>query len=192
MNNKGLMVIGIGVILLGIGLILLAALARTTTEETIARPSVVTGDTGTVLVVGPAAAIEFAVPDPDAGLGQAGWSPGDPGFVTNTVELTLRETSGREVCVESIMWRLYDANGTQRATGIKYMSTTIAANGTASASISITLDEGAANQIDDASGDPDNFSGSGAFTFSASGRDIKNDVPINDIDGSTDMTVTGA
>ncbi len=193
MNNKGLSIIGIGIIVIGIGLILMAVVSKptkfaideATTENINSLVKAWVYDYGIVKVSGPTEAVAFRVTDADTD----GWKSYEAGYGTSTVELTLRETGGKEVAVTSVHWTLYDANGHWVAYGTKLVDKTIAANGSTSVSISITLSEDDANQIEDADKPVDDFGGSGKLEFSVSGQDTEHAHYINSISGSADMTV---
>ena len=145
-------------------------------------------DYGIVKVTGPTTPIIFRVTD----AGTSGWNPWEDGYGTATVALTLKETAGKEVGVTSVHWTLYDANGHHVASGTKLVDKTIAANGTETVSISITLSEAHANRIEDADRPTDDFAGSGKFEFEVSGQDTKHAKSICSISGSADMTVAKA
>lgn len=198
MNNKGLnlglSVIGIGVIVIGIGLILGAvqptkfAIDGATTDKINSVVESWVRDYGIVDVSGPTSAVAFGVTDE----GASGWKSYETGYGTSTVQLTVRETGGKEVKVNSVYWTLYDANGYYVASGTKLVDATIAANGSTSISISITLTEDDANQLEDADKPTDDFNGSGKFQFSVSGEDTEHADSVHSIPGSADMTVVKA
>ena len=119
-----------------------------------------------------AAAVEFKVPDEYP----YGWGSGHTGNETETISLTLEETTGKGAVITRIYWTLYDAEGNFVTSGSKTVYETVGS--CATVDIYINLNEGDANQIDDADKPQDNFSGSGIFIFGAEGVDSEFGEPL--------------
>lgn len=189
-NNLWKVLVGIGAILIGIGSILTAimpvVMPEPEAETSTARAGPILSDTAIVKVTGPAEAASITVSDPD----DDGWDIGQPGFGSGTIELALKELTGREVYITSVAWILYDAKGEAVTGGTLPVDITVPASGTASIFVDITLAESEADLIDDVGSKVDDYSGSGRLAFSIAGRDGASGLAVTAVEGYADIMVT--
>jgi hypothetical protein len=151
----------------------------------ISRSGIALGDEAVVKVIGPAEAVSIVVSDPDGN----GWDVGEPGFGVGSVELALRELSGKDVYVTSVAWILYDATGLAVAGGTQPVDEAVAAGGTASLYLDVALTEGEADQVDDAGSTADDYAGAGTLAFSVAGRDGASGLAVVSVEGCAHVTV---
>ena len=180
--------LSIGVILIGVGVIFIGAVLWWGMETNVSRTGPILTDYAIVKISGPIEATSIAVTDP----GGDGWHREQRGFGTGTIELTLEELSGKEVCITSTGWILYDARGSVVSSGTSPVQKTVSPYGSMSIELDIVLGESAAVQIDNVASIVNDYSGSGTLTFSVAGRDTVNGLPVTSIEGCADIAVTKA
>lgn len=142
---------------------------------------------GVIEIGSDTAAVLFNVPDP----GNDGWHNYDSGEVAKTLNLTFKEKGGLDVAITTINWTFYNINGEQVASDyIDFMPPLdVTAGSQINYALSVTVDEGIANNLDDHDGAADDFSGAGTIKFMVSGFDRHWGNAINDIPSYTPMRV---
>ena len=138
-----------------------------------------------VTVTAPATQIVFEIADDD----DDGWGY-DNESDTKTVNLTLEETTGRDVVVTSVHWMLYDSGNHNVVYGTEVVHKSIAGNGIGTVSVDVTIDEDDAYQLDYEDKPSGDYKGKGRIVFEVYGQDTKIAENIRSIEGSVDVRVT--
>jgi hypothetical protein len=147
-------------------------------------------DEGGVIEIGSdTAVVLFNVPDP----GDDGWGNGmnDTGEVVKTMDLTFREKGGQDVAITTVYWTFYNHDGGYVSSGyVDFVPPFDVLAGSQEAyTLSVTVDEGIANNLDDHDGSPDDWNGTGTIKFMVTGFDRHWGNDINDIPSYTPMRV---
>lgn len=112
----------------------------------------------------------FQVPDIDSN----GWHHWDSGADTISMSLYIKETAGQNALISGISYKIYDIDGnminSKNESYIPYIN--MNARGQDTLSMSIIVDEGDANDLDDADGINDNV-GEGYVSFNVNFLDEK-------------------
>lgn len=128
----------------------------------------------------------FPISDEDT----PGWKQNEGGAATLTLYFVIEDIGDTGAAVSSIDWTLYDAKGNYVTSESYFIGKKIDKGGSTEAEILITLRESHANQIDDADGAADDFSGSGTFEFTLQGRDSEYGALLNYVPDFAPMTVS--
>jgi len=144
---------------------------------------------GVISIGSDTAEVLFNVPDTDSII--PGWTPWGDGEATKTLNLTFKEKGGLDVAITSVYWAFYNLNGELvQGDYIDFVPPLeVLAGSEKSYALSVTVDEGIANNLDDHDGAQDDFSGTGTIKFMASGFDRHWGNDINDIPSYTPMRV---
>jgi hypothetical protein len=142
---------------------------------------------GVVAIGSDTAEVLFNVPDVD----NDGWHNNDSGEVIKTLNLTFKEKGGQDVAITSVYWVFYNYYGeyVQGAYVDFVPPLEVLAGSEKSYALSVTVDEGIANNLDDHDGAQDDFSGTGTIKFTVGGFDRHWGNAINDIPSYTPMRV---
>jgi hypothetical protein len=142
---------------------------------------------GVIEIGSDTAEVLFNVPDP----ANDGWHWNDSGSVVKTLNLTFKEKGGLDVAVTTVYWSFYNIDG--ELVSSDYVDFVppleVLAGGQGTYALSVTVDEGIANNLDDHDGAQDDFSGTGTIKFTVNGFDRHWGNDINDIPSYTPMRV---
>ncbi len=146
-------------------------------------------DLGVIVMTSDSVSVNFIVPDTDTML--PGWSPGTGEAVKN-MTVILKENGNKDVHVEEISWEFYDVDGdyleSHHETYIPPI--TIESGKDTTITVSVTVSEDLADELDDADGTVDDFIGSGTIMFEADGYDLERGQSINCVPSYTPMSVS--
>lgn len=170
-----------------LGLILLVLLANCVKE-----PLSWYEDVGVVEIQTDTTVITFHVPDTDTNPGNPGWNPWGGGSASQDLSITLREKAKKDVAITSLRWHFYDVDGGHVASRSENYVPPIEIDGGKefSYTISVIVDEGIADDLDDADGANNDYNGRGTIKFIVEGYDLIRGEEINCIYSYTPILVT--
>lgn len=148
-------------------------------------------DVGVVEVQTDTTVITFHVPDTDTGPGNPGWNPEGNGSASQDLSITLKEKAKKDVAITSLRWQFYDINGSHVASRSEnYVPPIEIGRGKEySYTISVVVNEGIADDLDDADGATNDYYGRGTIKFIVDGYDLIRGEEINCIYSYTPIEV---
>ncbi|MEO0094296.1 MAG: hypothetical protein ABIL18_06025 [candidate division WOR-3 bacterium] len=148
-------------------------------------------DVGVVEIITDTTLITFHVPDTDTGPGNPGWNPWGSGSASQDLSITLKEKAKKDVAITSLRWQFFDIDGSQVASRSEsYVPPIEIAGGKEhSYTVSIIVDEGIADDLDDADGANNDYYGRGTVKFIVEGYDLIRGENINCIYSYTPIEV---
>jgi len=169
-----------------LGLIVLVLLANCVKE-----PLAWYEDVGIVEIKTDTTLVTFHVPDTDTGPGNPGWNPWGSGSASQDLSITLKEKAKKDVAVTTLRWQFYDVNGSLVANRSESYVPPIEIDGGKEFvyTVSIIVDEGIADDLDDADGANNDYNGRGTIKFIAEGYDLIRGESINCIYSYTPIEV---
>ncbi len=168
--------------LLGLSAIIILALIACVSE-----PIAWYWDQGVIEMFSDTLTVNFNVPDPDTN----GWHPWERGEGSQPMTVTLTEKGKKDVVIDCIIWRIYTLDRTLIATYSEYYipPLLVEAKKELPVTVTVAINEGVADRLDDATGDRDDFYGEGYLQFSVAGYDIERGNEINCIPSYTQIRV---
>ncbi|MEO0137248.1 MAG: hypothetical protein ABIL39_09515 [candidate division WOR-3 bacterium] len=148
-------------------------------------------DVGVVEINTDTSLVTFHVPDTDTGPGNPGWNPWGSGSASQDLTITLKEKAKKDVAITSLRWQFFDIDGSQVASRSEsYVPPIEIAGGKEhSYTVSIIVDEGIADDLDDADGANNDYYGRGTIKFIVEGYDLIRGENINCIYSYTPIEV---
>jgi len=144
-------------------------------------------DLGVVEVTSDTVLVVFNVPDPD----NNGWNPGGGGSTSKPINIKLKERADKDVSINSLVWIFYNADA--EIVDIEAQDyippIEIEAGKEYSLTVTVTVDERIADNIDDHDGGVDDFLGNGTIEFYVEGYDLERGEEINSIPSYTKIQV---
>lgn len=147
-------------------------------------------DLGVIVMTSDSVNVNFNVPDSDTML--PGWTPWGSGEAVKNLTVILKENGKKDVHVEEVNWDFYDVDGDHLAAGHETFipPITIKSGKDTSFTVEVTVWEDLADELDDADGDANDFSGHGTIMFEAEGYDLERGNDINCVPSYTPMSVS--
>ncbi len=144
-------------------------------------------DIGVIEMSSDTLTVTFNVPDPDTN----GWHPWEPGEGSQQMTVTLIEKGKKDVVIDRVIWRIYTLDrGLVASYDEDYIPPLLVeAKHELDVTVTVTISEGVADDLDDATGDNDDFNGEGYIQFSVDGYDIERGNEINCIPSYTMIRV---
>ncbi|MGB9719935.1 MAG: hypothetical protein ACPL28_00435 [bacterium] len=148
-------------------------------------------DVGVVEIVTDTLVVTFHVPDTDTGPGNPGWNPWGSGSASQDLSITLKEKAKKDVAISTLRWQFYDINGNLVANRSESYVPPIEIDGGKeyTYTVSIIVDEGTADDLDDADGANNDYNGRGTIKFIVEGYDLIRGENINCIYSYTPIEV---
>ncbi|OPX17610.1 hypothetical protein BXT86_05605 [candidate division WOR-3 bacterium 4484_100] len=168
-------------------LLIFSVLVLFVTIACVKEPLAMYYDLGVVEVISDSTSVNFNVPDPDTN----GWHQWEGGEGTNTFTITLKEKAKKDVVINEVVWTFYTLDGGYVAQrGVDYIPPIkIDAGKEHELTLTIKVDEGIADDLDDATGDANDFYGEGTIEFDVRGYDVERGNEVNTIPSYTPITV---
>ena len=140
-------------------------------------------DQGVIEMSSDTVTVNFNVPDPDTN----GWHQWESGDGSQQMTVTLTEKGKKDVVIDRVVWRIYTLDrGFVASYDEDYIPPIlIEAKQDLPVTVTVTINEGIADDLDDATGDQNDFLGQGYIEFSVEGYDIERGNEINCIPSYT-------
>jgi len=147
-------------------------------------------DLGVIVMTSDSVSVNFNVPDSDTLL--PGWTPWGSGEAVKNMTVILKENGNKDVHIDEVSWGFYDVDGDYLiADHVTFMPPiTIESGKDTTFTVSVTVWEDLADELDDADGTEDDFIGSGTIVFEADGYDLERGQGINCVPSYTSMSVS--
>lgn len=147
-------------------------------------------DLGVIVMTSDSVNVNFNVPDTDTLI--PGWTPWGDGEAAKNMTVVLKENGNKDVHIEEVSWGFYDADGDYISADHETFipPITIESGKDTTLTIQVIVWEDLADELDDADGDANDYSGRGTIMFEVEGYDLERGNDINCVPSYTPMSVS--